>query len=473
LTIQKLLVIDDDAAVLDFLVESLNERGFQAEGVTAPTEALQRISAEPFDLIITDLQMPGMRGTDMLGAILALRPNQLVLLMTAFGSIDLAVTAVKAGACDFIAKPFKVEALVFAIERAFRDRAMRREIVRLRARLPDAETGTLVARSHAMRSAIERGRRVADLDSIVLITGETGTGKGALARFIHDTSRRARRPFHQVNCASLPATLIESELFGVRRGAFTDAREDRAGGFVSAGEGTLFLDEVGELPLETQAKILHALENGHVRALGATADTPFRARVIAATNRPLEALLRDGLFRPDLYYRLNVIRIELPPLRERRDDLVPLVDALLMRFGARHGERNSEQVLGISAIALRRLMTYRWPGNVRELANAIERAVALCDHDTLLPEDFNFLAPAGDVHALLPDGTRGPMPLEELEQVYVRRVLEAQAGNKAETARLLGINRRTLYRMLERAGERTGAARRRPQPRGEPTNGGR
>jgi DNA-binding NtrC family response regulator len=466
--VQKLLVIDDDAAVVDFLVESLNDHGFRTEGVTTPTEALQRISADQFDLVITDLQMPGMRGTDMLGAVLALRPNQLVLLMTAFGSIDLAVTAVKAGACDFIAKPFKVEALIFAIERAFRDRAMRREIVRLRSRLPDTEAGAMVAKSHAMRSALERARRVADLDSTVLVTGETGTGKGALARYIHDASRRSRRPFHQVNCASLPGTLIESELFGVRRGAFTDAREDRAGAFVSAGEGTLFLDEVGELPLETQAKILHALENGHVRALGATVDTPFRARVIAATNRPLETLLRDGLFRPDLYYRLNVIRIELPPLRERRDDLIPLVDALLMRLGSRSGER----VIGISAVAMRRLMMYRWPGNVRELANALERAVALCDHDTLLPEDFDFLAPTAEVNALLPDETRGPMPLEELEQVYVRRVLEAQAGNKAETARLLGINRRTLYRMLERSGERTAVVRRRPAPRDETTNGG-
>jgi DNA-binding NtrC family response regulator len=459
--VRKLLVVDDDEGVVDFLVESLNERGCAAEGVTTPTDALQRISATPFDLVITDLQMPGMRGTDMLAAILAARPNQLVLLMTAFGSIDLAVAAVRAGACDFIAKPFKVEALVFAIERAFRDRAMRREIVRLRSRLPDAETGGIVARSPAMRSAVERARRVADLDSIVLITGETGSGKGALARLMHDVSRRARRPFYQVNCASLPGTLIESELFGVRRGAFTDAREDRRGAFVSAGEGTLFLDEVGELTLETQAKILHALENGFVRALGATVDLPFRARVIAATNRPLESLLRDGLFRPDLYYRLNVIRIELPPLRERRDDMIPLVDALLTRFGAPNGHRDGERVLGISAAAMRRLMTHRWPGNVRELANAIERAVALCDHDTLLPEDFDFLAPPGSVKGLLPDDSSGPMPLEEYQHVYVRRMLEAQAGNKAETARLLGINRRTLYRMLERAGDRPAG---RPRP---------
>ena len=448
---QTLLVVDDDEPVVEFLRESLASQGFVVATDTSPDAALRRLEAEPFDLVITDLQMPGMRGTDMLSAILRRRPEQLVLLMTAFGSIDLAVAAVRAGACDFIAKPFKIEALVFAIERAFQDREMRREIVRLRARVPGDEAGQLVARSAAMRAAVDRARRVADLDSTVLLTGETGTGKGAVAAFIHETSGRRRRPFHAVNCASLPATLIESELFGVRRGAYTDARDDRHGAFVLAADGTLFLDEVGELSIETQAKLLHALESGHVRPLGATSSVPFRARVVAATNRPLEVLLREGRFRPDLYYRLNVIRVELPPLRERRDDIVPLVDLMLARVSA----RQSRPVLGVSAAAMRRLMKYPWPGNVRELANVIERAVALCDHDTLLPEDLEFPRESNDVDALLSTSVQESAPLEEIERAYTRLVLDSRGGNKAEAARVLGFNRRPLSRMLDRSAPRT------------------
>lgn len=441
---KKLLVLDDDPGVVDFIAESLVEQGFDVETHTEPEKALERIKDEPFDLVITDVQMPGMRGTDVLVSILRHRPNQLVLLMTAFGSIELAVAAVRAGACDFIAKPFKIEALVFAIERAFRDREMRREIVRLKAQAPDTGIGSLVAKSPRMKAVIDMARRVADLDSTVLLTGETGTGKGVIARFVHDSSARRHRPFQHVNCASLPATLIESELFGVRRGAFTDAREDRPGAFVAAADGTLFLDEIGELSLETQAKFLHALESGRVRALGATSESPFRARVIAATNRPLERLLRDGLFRPDLYYRLNVIRIDVPPLRERREDIVPLVDLVLGQVTDRH----HRSLIGISVAAMKRLVAYSWPGNVRELVNLVERAVALCDHDTLLPEDLDFAAADSGVDALLAESAHASIPLEELERVYVRRVLESRGGNKADAARVLGINRRTLYRKL-------------------------
>jgi len=444
MTPKRLLLLDDDPGVVDFLCETLVERGFDVETHTSPEKALERVRAEPFDLVITDIRMPGMGGTDILKAILSRRPNQLVLLMTAFGSIELAVAAVRAGACDFIAKPFKIEALVFAIERAFRDRKMRHEIVRLRTQLRDIDTGPLVAKSPRMKAAIETARRVANLDSTVLLTGETGTGKGTVARFIHDSSVRRSRRFEHVNCASLPPTLIESELFGVRRGAFTDAREDRPGAFVAAADGTLFLDEIGELSIETQAKLLYALEAGRVRALGGTSETPFRARVIAATNRPLERLLRDGLFRPDLYFRLNVIRIELPPLRERRMDIVPLMDLSLGWIT----ERQRRPVIGVSAAAVKRLMAYSWPGNVRELANLLERAVALCDHDTLLPEDLGFPRGRDGIGALLSESAQASIPLDELERAYVGHVLDSRGGNKADAARVLGISRRTLYRKL-------------------------
>jgi DNA-binding NtrC family response regulator len=443
---KRLLVLDDDPGVVEYLCEMLSERGFEVAGITSPRAALARLEAESFDLVITDVEMPEMRGTDLLEAILARNPAQLVLLITAFGSIELAVASVQAGACDFVAKPFKIEALVFAIERAFRDRQMRREIVRLRTTQPLLDGGgQLVARSPAMRRVLESARRAARADSTVLLTGETGTGKSAVARYIHDMSGRAAQPFFQVNCASLPAPLVESELFGVRRGAFTDAREDRPGAFVAAAGGTLFLDEIGELPMEVQAKLLHALENGAVRRLGDATETPINARIIAATNRPLETLLRERQFRPDLYYRLNVIRIDVPPLRERRDDIGPLVDLLL----ARACERQTRVVVGVSAGALRRLVGYGWPGNVRELANALERAVALGTHDTLLADDLDLPNGGNGMELFLADRAEGHMPLREVERSYVRHVVQAQGGNKAAAARILGINRRTLYRILD------------------------
>ncbi len=442
--LQRILVLDDDASVVDFLCESLVEKGYDAVGMTAPLDALARVRAEDFDLVITDVEMPKMRGVELLAAILAHKPTQLVLLMTAFGSIDLAVSVVREGACDFVTKPFKIEQLLFCIERAFRDRQMRREIVRLRSAISSDNPGQLVARSVAMRKVIELARRAARSSTTVLLTGETGTGKSAVARFIHDASARTTKPFVHLNCAALPPNLIESELFGVRRGAFTDAREDRAGAFVAAVDGTVFLDEIGELPLEVQAKLLHVLEAGKVRPLGGTTEVAVRAQVIAATNRPLEQLLREGSFRPDLYYRLNVIRIEIPPLRERHDDIVPLVDLFLVQAS----ERQGRPLLGVSAAAMKRLVGYAWPGNVRELSNLLERGVALSENDTLVPEDLDFPnAPAG-VDTFLSQGLSSAVSLEELERAYVLRVVEAQGGNKAAAARILQINRRTLYRKL-------------------------
>lgn len=438
-----LLVVDDDPGVVELLTESLTAKGYAAEGETDPQAALQRIRAQRFDLVIADVEMPGLRGPELVQAALDARPDQLMLLMSAFASVDLAVSAVRDGACDFISKPFTIDALVLVVERALRERQLRREVVRLRARKAPGSEGTLVAESAPMRAVMEIARRASRSAATVLLTGETGTGKSALARFIHTHGERARRPFVSLNCAAIPSQLIEAELFGVKRGAFTDAREDRPGALVSAGEGTLFLDEVGELPLELQSKLLHVLDGGPIRSLGGGPEVVSRARVIAATNQPLETTLREGRFRPDLYYRLNVIRIEVPPLRERRDDLRPLMDALL----ARAGERESRPVLGISDAATRRLLAYPWPGNVRELSNVLERAVALTDHDTLLPEDLD-LPREGGAGVLLRDATAEQLPLEAVERAYVRQVLEAQGGNKALAARILGINRRTLYRKL-------------------------
>lgn len=441
---KSILVVDDDASVVDYLVEMLSEEGFVAYGVTSPHEALARLEENEYDLVIADVEMPGMRGLDLMEAIHARKPGQLVLLITAFGSIDLAVQAVRMGACDFVTKPFPIEALLLAIERAFRERQMRREIVRLRNSTLGGEASGLVARSQAMRRVVELARRAASTDSTVLLTGESGVGKGAVARFIHDQSPRAKNSFVQVNCAALPATLVESELFGVRKGAYTDARNDRPGLFVQASEGTLFLDEIAEMPMETQPKLLQALETGMVRAVGASQEVSVNVRVIAATNHPLEEALQDRRFRPDLYHRLNVITLEIPPLRERLDDIEPLVDLFVQRASVKLGR----SVVGITAEAQRWLLSCAWPGNVRELANRIERAVALTDHDTLLLEDFS-LAPRFPANEdLLAAVALRELPLAEVERTYIQHVLEVAQGNKTRAARILGIDRKTLYRKL-------------------------
>ncbi|MEZ4454077.1 MAG: sigma-54 dependent transcriptional regulator [Nannocystaceae bacterium] len=439
----KILVVDDDRAVVDYLVDELDDAGYVTAGVTSPLQALEEIERADFDLVVADVEMPEMRGPDLMAAIHAQRPLQLVLLITAFGSIELATRALREGACDFVAKPFTIEALTHAIERALRERQLRREIVRLRRLIEDDEDETLVAHSVAMRKVVDVARRIARASSTVLLTGESGVGKGAVAAFIHRES--GRRSLVQVNCAALPATLIESELFRRPPGRLTDAREDRPGLILEARGGTLLLDEIGEMPIEVQATLLQALETRRVRPVGGTQDVEVDVRVIAATNRPLEADVRQGRFRPDLYHRLNVIRLAIPPLRKRREDVLPLVDRLLPRIC----ERVRGTTLGLSAPALRWLLAHEWPGNVRELAHVLERAVALAEHDTILVEDL-----AGEPVAIetpgesLREAAERGIPLAEVELAYIRRVLERVDGNKANAARILGIDRRTLYRKL-------------------------
>ncbi len=443
---QRILVVDDEPAVVEYLCEALAARGFRPTGLTSPQAAVARLERESFDLVVTDLEMPELRGLDLISAILAVNPSQLVLLITAYGSAEVAMAAVRAGACDFLSKPFPIEALVHAILRAFQDRSLRREVVRLRATLASGDAMPLVARSAAMERVVHLARRAAASDATVLLTGETGVGKSMLARFIHTQSARATAPFVQLNGAAIPPTLAEAELFGVRRGAFTDAREDRPGLFVAAGRGTLFLDELGELPLEVQAKLLTVLETGVVRRLGG-GDVQTHARLVTATNREPEEELRRGRLRPDLYYRINVLRIEIPPLRDRLDDLVPLTDHLLAQLTTKHGR----PLMGISTRALRRLMQHGWPGNVRELANVLERAVALAEHDTILPDDLALQPPVASATPPPLDGAS--MRLETIERAHIQRVLEACDGNKVAAARALGITRNTLYRKLGLTGD--------------------
>jgi len=438
-----ILVIDDDPGVVSWLVESLPEEGFEALGETSARKALELLRRKAFDLVVSDVEMPEMRGLDLLRAIHAVRPTQMVLLITAFGSIDLAVEAVRGGAVDFLAKPFRIEVLVLAMQRALRERQMRWEIIRLReAAVREAPSG-IAARSPAMLKAMALARRAARSTLPVLVTGESGVGKGALARFIHDASDRRDAKFVQLNCAALPAGIAEAELFGVRKGAFTDAREDRPGVFEQAHNGTLFLDEIGELPIELQPKLLQSLESNRVRPLGSATDVPADVRIVAATNLPLEDAIRERRFRSDLFHRLNVVRLELPPLRERVDDIDLLVDQALCAINQRSGRAQ----LGVTLEAMRWLRTYNWPGNVRELLNAVERAVALSENDVLTIEDFAPQSP-GPRDSFVEAGVAQELSLAELERAYIRRVLKKTGGHKANAAKILGLDRRTLYRKV-------------------------
>jgi DNA-binding NtrC family response regulator len=438
----RLLLVDDDRAVVDFLLESLAGR-YEAHGETSPREALKRIADEDFDVVISDVEMPGMRGPDLLAAVLEVKPRQAVLLITAFGSIQLAVDSVRAGACDFVPKPFKIETLVVAIERALRERTMRREIVRLRRDLGDGDGG-LVARSSAMASVLEVARRAARSHATILITGESGVGKGAVARWIHERSSRRDGPLVHINCAALPASLIEAELFGVRRGAFTDARESRDGLFVEATGGTLFLDEIGDMPLEAQAKLLQVLESSRLRPVGGGVEVDVDVRLIAATNRDLDEAIRQGRFRHDLFFRINVVHIEVPPLRSRQEDIPDLVQAFLAR-----ASRGGSETIGITDQALRWLCKRDWPGNVRELANVVERALALTEHDVIVIEDVRDQSAARARRADgLAEAADQMLSLAEVELAYIKAVIARVGGNMAHAARVLRIDRRTLYRKL-------------------------
>ncbi len=439
----RVVVVDDDAGVVDDLVDTLAEHGYQVVGSTSPEAVLEQVASGEVDLVVADVVMPQMRGDELLRRIHEVVPDQLVILMTAFGSIEQGVAAIRVGACDFVAKPFPPETLVLAVDRALRERQLMREIVRLR-RAPATADDEIVSRSAAMAKVVDVARRASQSQVTVLLTGESGVGKGLIARAIHQWSDRAASPFVNLNCAALPPSLAEAELFGARKGAYTDAKTDRDGLFVKASGGTLFLDEIADLPLELQPKLLRALEDGAVRPVGGVEEVQISTRLVAATNASLEEAVASGTFRADLYHRLNVVRIELPPLRARVEDIPALIDRLLPRISARLGR----PIDGVSAPALRWLIRHTWPGNVRELSNTLERAVALAEHDVLVLEDVQPRAHLPGDELDLDTFAAREAPLAEVEAAYTRRVLESVDFNKARAARILGIDRRTLYRKL-------------------------
>ena len=444
----RVLVVDDDASMCDMLVSDLGELGFEVKARTAAPAALEALVASEFDAVVADLNMPGMSGLELCERIVTSRPDVPVIVITAFGSIQTAIAAIRSGAYDFVTKPLEVDALGLALERAIQHRRLSDEVRRLRQAVEEGRRfGTLLGTSPAMRRMYELLDRIADSSASVLIAGETGTGKELVARALHERGRRKAGPFVAVDCASLPEPLLESELFGHARGAFTDAHAARKGLFVQASGGALFLDEIGDLPLALQAKLLRALQTRCVRPVGANEEVPFDVNLIAATNRDLESAVEEGRFREDLYFRINVIHVEMPPLRARGGDVLLLAQHFVDRYAAQAGKR----VTGLSADAAERLLAYVWPGNVRELENCIERAIALTRHETIglddLPEKIRGFQRS---HVLVAgDDPSELAPLEEVERRYVLRVMEAVGGSKTLAARVLGIGRKTLYRKLE------------------------
>ncbi len=440
-----LLVVDDDQVARELLAETLGREGYRVRVAGGGEEALRLAGAEPFDMALVDLRMPDLDGLGVLKQLAMIQPDLPVVILTAFATIETAIEAVNAGAFDYLSKPFRMEEIKIVVRRTLDARRLARENLQYRQEL-GARYGFagLVGQSHQMAEIYKLIARMAALDTTVLIEGETGTGKELVARAIHGASGRAARPFVVVDCAALPETLFESELFGHERGSFTGAFAARRGLLETSTGGTCFIDEIGELTAPLQAKLLRTLQERSIRRVGGNDAIPVDVRVVVATNRDLRKLVGDGGFRDDLYYRLNVVTITLPPLRERASD-VPLLAQHFLEIFAR---RSGRAVKRLAPEALALLTTYRWPGNVRELEHVIERATALSSAETLLPDDFPpHLREERERAPRLP---AGGMTLEEVKRWYVNKMLEESGGNKLRAAELLGIDRRTLYRILER-----------------------
>jgi len=442
-----ILLVDDDPSLSRVVEYQLTEAGYGVRCAARAEEALEILRERAFDLILTDLLMPGMDGMELMERLRVLHPDAVVIVITAHGDVATAVRAMQGGALDFLEKPFSRERLQVAVRRALEFGDLRDENRRLRALVQEhGNFENILGSSSALQAALSDLKLAASSDATVLILGESGTGKELAARALHLNSRRKDGPFVVVNCAAIPENLIESELFGHRRGAFTGATEDRAGKFETASGGTLFLDEVAELPLQLQPRLLRVLQEGEVDVVGASAARPVDVRVVASTHQNLEARVREGRLREDLYYRLNVVPLRLPPLRERGGDLPMLVDHFLLRHARRHGRAAPR----LEPKALARLERYDWPGNIRELENVLERLVVLARSDSIaetdLPEEIRSDLPRyGGLRLELP---AGGISLEEVERGLLEEALRRSGGNQSQAARFLGITRQTLlYRM--------------------------
>ena len=444
----RVLVVDDDQTLCEAMETTLRRRGLEIMWRTSAHDAFELVAGQDFDVILTDLAMATMSGIELCERILTIRPDVPVVIVSGHASVETAIAAIRAGAYDFIVKPVDERRLALTVSRAIQHRRLRDEVKRLRQAVGGTQRfGQMIGRSPAMKSVFDLIARIADGDTSVLITGESGTGKELIARALHARSARRDGPFLAVNCAALPASLLESELFGHARGAFTDAKVARKGLFAQASGGTLFLDEIGELPLEMQPKLLRALQERSVRPVGGNVEVAFDARIVTATNRDLEVEVDEKRFRQDLFYRINVVRVDAPPLRRRGGDVLLLAQHFVARFAARSGK----QVRGISRQAAEKLVAYGWPGNVRELENCLERATALLRFDEVtaddLPEKIRqyrtdlLVVAAGDLAEVV--------TLDEIDRRYMLRVLALVEGDEPRAAELLGLDRRALHRKLE------------------------
>ncbi len=443
-----ILIVDDDRDMCEVLAVSLQSRHFDVDYSISANAALAKLASRPYAAIVTDLFMQGTNGIELCSRITASDSNLPVIVITAFGTLDTAVAAIRAGAYDFVTKPLDTDELVLILERAIAFRNLRIEVQHLRTVIDRTEGFSgIIGESQPMRRLITLMAKITESDASVLLTGETGTGKELVARSLHESSRRSSNPFVAIDCAAVPEALLESELFGHCKGAFTDARSDRKGLFQLANGGTIFLDEIGNMPLSVQPKLLRALQDRRVRPLGSDTEIAFDVRVISATNRDIEFAVSDGTFREDLFFRINVIHIELPPLRARGTDILLLARQFIVDIAS----ATKKNVPSMSAPAAQKLMSYPWPGNVRELHNCIERAMAFSNSSEItleeLPDKVCNYSPS---HVIVASEDPSELvTMEEVERRYIQRVLKSVGGNKTLAARILGFDRKTLYRKLE------------------------
>ncbi len=436
----RILVVDDEPSMRTTLSILLKREGYGVSLAASGAEALPMLAPGEYDMILTDLKMEGMDGIELLRHIKAVDPQAEVLIFTAYGTIASAVEAMKLGAYDYIGKPFDEEELLLKIARALERKALVREVQDLRQELQGQ--GRIVAASKEMREVLAKIDQVAPTDATVLIEGESGTGKELVARAIHRGSLRKARPFIPINCSTFPETLLESELFGYEKGAFTGADKGRKGLFEAAHRGTLFLDEIADMPLPLQGRLLRVLQEGEVRRLGSTQPIRVDVRIVTATNKRVDSLVAQGTLRDDLFYRLNVVRISIPPLRERPNDIIPLAQHFLEVYK----KRARKKIAGFAPDAAQAMLAHPWPGNVRELENAVERGVILCRSSSITAQELSLGTP-------LPDTAMDQgLTLKELERRHTLAALERHGGNQAETARELGIGRNTLWRRLKEYG---------------------
>jgi two-component system response regulator AtoC len=447
-TSARLLVVDDDPVTTDLLKEVLSKEGYEVSTALGGEEAIRRGTGNLFDIVITDVRMGEKDGMEVLRFFKKNTSDTTVIMITAFGSIETAIEAIREGAYDYISKPFKLDEIKFTVQRALEQRRLIQENKFYRQELLEKyQFENVIGRTPQMFQVYKTIAKVADTKSTVLLCGERGTGKELIARSIHYNSQRNSCPFIPVDCASLVETLVESELFGHVRGAFTGAATAKKGLFEEADGGTLFLDEVGNLSLAMQSKLLRFLQEHEIKRVGGIESVRVDVRVIAATNQPLEPLVKSGKFREDLFDRLNVVTVMLPPLRERKEDIPALANHFLHKFS----EENDKKISHLSPEALEVLTQYSWPGNVRELEHTIERAVILSMHPIILPEDLprQMHEETRGPEILIPER---PLSLRELEKRYVLKVLQETGGNKKKASEILGIDRTTLYRILEKEG---------------------